>query len=81
MPDTFPLEPRVGVRLEKRRGRDTFVGVIDFDVFTDLERRATFFALVAEPPPGGSESFARRRTRFCISPLSRTLGRALLFPR
>ena len=42
---------------------------------------ATFFALVAEPPPGGSESFARRRTRFCISPLSRTLGRALLFPR
>ena len=81
MPDAFPLEPRVGVRLEKRRGRGASLGTIVFDVFTDLERRATFFALVAEPPPGGSESFARRRTRFCISPLSRTLGRALLFPR
>ena len=44
MPDTFPLEPRVGVRLEKRRGRGASRSTIVFDVFTDFERRATFFA-------------------------------------
>ena len=44
MPHAFPLELRVGVRLEKRRGRGTSCGAIVFDLFTDFERRATFFA-------------------------------------
>ena len=77
---SFPLKTGRAVALQKARPR-RFSAPSCFRVCGLRVPLLPFFALVAEPPPGGSESFARRRTRFCISPLSRTLGRALLFPR